>query len=95
MLVPKLLGFPSLSCLRCSLSPSTTDRRAPALHRVPLPPSVGSGLGTQLGEQARTELFSPLPGFSLENLDPEKLSISLTALQLSQDGAEPLVSEVW
>ncbi|XP_035191824.1 uncharacterized protein LOC118172172 [Oxyura jamaicensis] len=33
-------------------------------------------------------------GFSLENLDPEKLSISLTALQLSQDGAEPLVSEV-
>lgn len=91
MLVPKLLGFPSLSCLGCSLSPSTTDRRAPALHRVPLPPSVG----TQLGEQAQTELFSPLPGFSLENLDPEKLSISLTALQLSQDGAEPLVSEVW
>ncbi|XP_068551324.1 uncharacterized protein [Anas acuta] len=33
-------------------------------------------------------------GFSLENLDPEKLSISLTALQLGQDGAEPLVSEV-
>ncbi|XP_040426488.1 uncharacterized protein LOC121076326 [Cygnus olor] len=33
-------------------------------------------------------------GFSLENLDPEKLSISLTALQLGQNGAEPLVSEV-
>lgn len=39
-----------------------------------------------------------LVGFSLENLDPEKLSFSLTALLLGRsrtEALESLVSEVW
>lgn len=39
--------------------------------------------------------LSPTPlGFSLENLDPEKLSISLTGSQLGMDSMESLVREV-